>query len=67
MLVTLAALPVGREADEQDDKNTHRVELSDGQGLTNSRELKKAAQDGSLFSRTDDPLHLELLRSSYAI
>ena len=67
MLVTLAALPVGRETDEQDDKNTNRIELSNGQGLTNRRELNKAAQDGSLFSRTDDPLHLELLRSSFAI
>lgn len=66
MLVTLAALPVSREEDEQRDKNASQVELSDGQGLAKAAKMG-AARDGSLFNRTDDPLHLDLLRSAYAI
>lgn len=66
MLVTLAALPVGREEDEQGDKNTKPVELSDGQGLAKAAKMG-AAQNGSLFNRTEDPLHLDLLRSAFAI
>lgn len=58
MLVTLAALPVGREEEE---KSGTTGRLSNGYGLT------ATAEGGSLFSRTDDPLHLELLRSAYAI
>lgn len=58
MLVTLAALPVGREDEENGDKNHH---LSYGQGLTGT------VENGSVFSRNDDPLHLEMLRTAYAI
>jgi hypothetical protein len=61
MLVTLAALPVGRE----EEGKPHA--LADGQGLTYGQGARRTAMDGSLFNSTDDPLHLELLRSSYAI
>lgn len=61
MIVTLAALPVGREDDDSDDKGNKPVGMSDGQAL------EKAAKGGSLLSRVDDPLRLDLLRSAYAI
>ena len=63
MLVTLAALPVGREEEgdgqESERQATRRANDENGAG--------HAARTGSLFNRLDDPLHLELLRSSYAI
>lgn len=67
MLVTLAALPVSREEeDEQVDKRAAPVELSDGQALAKAAK-NGTAQYGSLFNRNDDPLHLDLLRTAYAI
>ena len=58
MLVTLAALPVGRDEEDKGDRNDR---LSYGQGLTST------VEDGSLFNRSADPLQLELLRSAYTI
>ncbi|WP_374651628.1 transglycosylase SLT domain-containing protein [Dongia sp.] len=55
MLVTLAALPVGNEEEgEIDDRKS-------------AARVGNATQNGSLFNRLDDPLHLDLLRSSAAI
>lgn len=56
MLVTLAALPVAREEGESDERKAAAA----------SR-ISDAARHGSLFNRVDDPLHLDLLRSSAAI
>lgn len=56
MLVTLAALPVGREEGESDERKAAAA----------SR-ISDAARSGSLFNRVDDPLHLNLLRSAAAI
>ena len=61
MLVTLAALPVGREEDGQESERQATRRANDDNGAGH------AARTGSLFNRLDDPLHLELLRSSYAI
>jgi hypothetical protein len=57
MLVTLAALPVGREEGADGDERKSAA----------AERISAAAQDGSLFNRLDDPLHLDLLRSSSAI
>jgi hypothetical protein len=69
MLVTLAALPVGREEEDEGDKSDRLSAngLSNGQGLKNGQATMHTAVTGSLFNPSDDPLHLELLRSSYAI
>lgn len=55
MLVTLAALPVGREEEE-----------GSSQGDT-AKLSGVAAQNGSLYNSLDDPMHLDLLRSAAAI
>nr|WP_298684460.1 transglycosylase SLT domain-containing protein [uncultured Dongia sp.] len=69
MLVTLAALPVAREEDDEGNKSDRLSAngLSNGQGLKNGQGAMRTAVTGSLFNPSDDPLHLELLRSSYAI
>ena len=63
MLVTLAALPVGREEEENGDK----ADRLGTRPAADETGFSHAAASGSLFNRADDQLHLELLRSSFAI